>query len=140
MAGPCPEPCNSYAGRQAQARDWGEYEWFCWCLRTISSRLLVNPERDGEMSSPKTVTTCYASPPTRHGSDPGVWGREKEKAQPPTGAGPKTQPQGTGGQGSDGQGPGSSDGKGGQAAGTVITRKAVRSDWRLGAVSWAQSY
>lgn len=31
-------------------------------------------------------------------------------------------------------------GEGGQAAGTVITRKAVRSDWRLGAVSWAQSY
>lgn len=70
----------------------------------VTLLLLVNPRCVGEIGIPKIGTICYASPASRHSSDPAERYREslgekrRKRHSRPQVLAQRTQPQGTGGQ------------------------------------------
>lgn len=61
--------------------DWGEVVKNSAAVcnsSTVQLLLLVNHRCVGEIGIPKIGTICYASPTSRHGSDPGERDRESE--------------------------------------------------------------
>lgn len=144
MVGPCPvffSICRLHLRTLGRNR---RVLLACGKFSSASPVRLILVESSSDRHSHKDNLLRLAADPAQFRS--GSLGEGTRKAQPPTGARPGPSHRGQGAR-VGGAGPWTrtrdqrpSTGRGRQAAGTVITRKAVRSDWRLGAVSRDQSY